>query len=152
MHRPTDEPDRDKIATRIGCPRAAVRWLVLIGVAVLLAIIPAQLPAQENGADPGSMDAPEMTTPLAVAIFASPNYGVAPLVVGFIPQIHDSSGAPIMSYKWNFGNGKVSTTPPQLTSVIYDRPGVYVTSLTISTADGRSATGFASVTVKAPGG
>src|SRR5579875_1700399 len=102
--------------------------------------------------------APPLMVPLAamllpaVALFPYPSYGTAPMTVGFVPEIHDPSGQEVVSYKWNFGDGNVATTPPLVTYNTYKTPGVYVASLTIETADGRSATGFASVTVKAPEG
>jgi PKD repeat protein len=98
------------------------------------------------------MATPEMMALPSVGMYAFPAYGPAPLTVGFIPQIHDPDGSEIIMYKWNFGDGHVATTPPLITYNIYTTPGTYVASLTITTADGRSATGFASVTVKAPGG
>ena len=67
-----------------------------------------------------------------------------------MPQIHDIGNSEVISYKWSFGNGQVAITPPLQTFATYKDPGVYVVSLTIVTADGRSATGFASITVKAP--
>ncbi len=99
---------------------------------------------------PTPMATPEMMMLPKVAIFAQPGYGTAPLTVGFIPQIHDLGNTDIVSYRWVFGNGQVATTPPLVTYTIYKTPGVYVASLTIVTADGRSATGFAGITVKAP--
>lgn len=122
--------------------------LAAVAVMVLLAGV-ARSQAQEE-ASPTPMSTPEAMMLPAVAIFPFPAYGTAPMTVGFIPQIHDPAGEEVVAYKWNFGDGHVATTPPLVTFNIYKNPGVYVASLTITTADGRSATGFASVTVKTP--
>ena len=131
------------------------RWplIAAIAAAILAAIAPARIAAQEEEM-PTPMATPEIEMMMLpkVALFAYPNYGMAPMTVGFIPQIHDLGNSDIVSYRWVFGNGQVATTPPLVTYAIYKDPGVYVASLTIVTADGRSATGFASVTVKASGG
>jgi len=86
--------------------------------------------------------------PLLVTLQAAPGYGTAPLLVGFLLNAVDPSGAPIVSYNWNFGDGHTSTLPPIMAFNTYAQPGNYVTRVTITTADGRSATGFAGVIVK----
>jgi len=129
-----------------------LRMVALWAVAVTIASVPARIAAQENEEAPTPMATPEAMLLPSVAIFPYPAYGTAPMTVGFIPEIHDPSGSEVVAYKWNFGDGHVSTMPPLVTYNVYTAPGVYVASLTITTADGRSATGFASVTVKAPGG
>ncbi len=125
--------------------------LTLWAAAAMVVLTPVALVAQEEEASPTPMATPDMMMLPAVGMFPNPSYGTAPLTVGFIPQIHDPSGAEIVSYKWNFGDGHVATMPPLITFNIYTTPGTYLASLTITTEDGRSATGFASVTVKAPG-
>ncbi len=127
---------------------ALVAWIA----ALIIALAPARLLAQEDEASPTPMATPEMMMLPSVGMFPYPAYGAAPLTVGFILQIHDPAGGEIVSYKWNFGDGHVATTPPLVTYNVYTTPGTYLASLTITTADGRSATGFASVTVKTPGG
>lgn len=129
-----------------------MRALALWAAAVVIALTPVSILAQEDEAEPTPMATPEMMMLPSVGMFPFPAYGSAPLTVGFIPQIHDLAGSEIVAYKWNFGDGHVATTPPLVTFNVYTTPGTYVASLTITTADGRSATGFASVTVKAPGG
>ncbi len=125
--------------------------LTLWAAAAMVVLTPVALVAQEEEASPTPMATPDMMMLPAVGMFPNPSYGPAPLTVGFIPQIHDPAGAEIVAYKWNFGDGHVATTPPLITFNIYTIPGTYLASLTITTEDGRSATGFASVTVKAPG-
>ncbi len=89
-----------------------------------------------------------MPEPLLVTVQALPGYGPAPLLAGFLLHALDPSGAEIVSFNWNFGDGHTSTAPPLLAYNRYTRPGNYVASVTITTADGRSATGFAGVIVK----
>ena len=139
---------------RDGGSRRSWTWPWIAAVAALVMVLaPARIPAQEDNPEgPTPMATPEMMMQPNVAIFPFPGYGTAPLVVGFIPQIHDIGNSEVVSYKWSFGNGQVATTPPLQTFATYKDPGVYVASLTIVTADGRSAVGFASVTVRAPGG
>jgi cytochrome c len=115
-------------------------------------LVAARTPAQEEEGEetPTPMGTPEVMAMPSVGLFPYPGYGTAPLTVGFIPEIHDPGQSEIVSYKWNFGDGHVATTPPLITYNTYTTAGTFLASLTITTADGRSATGFASVTVKAP--
>jgi hypothetical protein len=131
-----------------------VRISRFVACAIALAIIAAPrliARAQEMampGASPtanGPMSIPE---PLLVSVQAVPGYGSAPLLVGFMLHAVDPSGTQIVSFNWNFGDGHVSTAPPLMAFNNYSRPGSYVASVTITTADGRSATGFAGVIVK----
>jgi PKD domain len=136
-------------------PTSRLRWLMAAAVAVCAASIvlsgAAQIFAQEGEEEsPTPMATPESMTLPSVGIIPYPGYGTAPLTVGFVPEIHDPGGSEVVAYKWNFGDGHVATTPPLVTYNTYMVAGTYLASLTITTADGRSATGFASVTVKAP--
>lgn len=113
--------------------------------------------AQEQGAQgpggqgpaptPGAMVFPE---PPLVSLQALPSYGPAPLLVGFLLNAVDPADRGIASYKWNFGDGHFSTAPPLSAYNTYVKPGTYVVTCTVTTADGRSATGFAGVVVKQP--
>jgi len=94
-----------------------------------------------------TMSIPE---PLLVTVQAVPGYGSAPLLVGFLLNALDPSGAEIVSFNWNFGDGHLSTSPPTLAYNTYTQPGSYVATVTITTADGRSATGFTGIIVKPP--
>jgi hypothetical protein len=96
-------------------------------------------------ATPHQMMIPE---PLLVSLQAVPGYGSAPLLVGFLMNAVDPSGAQIISYNWNFGDGHTSTLPPVMAYNTYSQAGNYVTTVTITTVDGRSATGFAGIIVK----
>ncbi len=135
-----------------GASRRRGAWLrIAVAAAVfVLAMIPGLTPAQEEES-PTPMATPDMMMILpSVAIYPDPPRGPAPLVAGFVPEIHDPSNSEIVFYKWNFGDGHVATTPPLITYNTFANPGLYVVSLTIVTADGRSATGFTSVSVDAP--
>ncbi len=89
-----------------------------------------------------------MPEPLLVTMQALPGYGSAPLLVGFLLHATDPSGAEIVSFNWNFGDGHTSTAAPLQAFNRYAQAGNYVARVTITTADGRSATGFAGVIVK----
>ena len=89
-----------------------------------------------------------MPEPLLVTMQAVPGYGPAPLLVGFMIHATDPAGAQITSFKWNFGDGHTSVAPPLMAYNTYTASGNYVATVTITTADGRSATGFAGVIVK----
>ncbi|MHB8384680.1 MAG: PKD domain-containing protein [Candidatus Binataceae bacterium] len=82
-----------------------------------------------------------------ITLQALPGYGPAPLIVGFLVMSANPESAPLVSYRWSFGDGQVSTMPP---TVMYHRfaiPGTYTVTVTATTADGQNATGLAGVTV-----
>jgi hypothetical protein len=134
-----------------GSRRRGPRLRFALAAAVfLLAVLPGLTPAQEEEESPTPMATPDMMLLPSVAIYPDPPHGPAPLVAGFVPEVHDPSNSEIIFYKWNFGDGHFATTPPLITYNTYANPGVYVVSLTVVTVDGRSATGFTSVSVQAP--
>ena len=125
---------------------------ILLPLAALILVAGAPFAfAQEMqipGANPtrsGPMMIPE---PLLISLQAAPGYGPAPLLVGFLLNAVDPSGAEIVSYNWNFGDGHTSTAPPIMAFNTYSKPGNYVATVTVTTQDGRSATGFTGVIVK----
>ena len=62
-----------------------------------------------------------------------------------------TSADPIVSYKWNFGDGgTASTTAAATTSHVFDDPGDYVVTLTITDTKGRKSTTTNNITVAAP--
>jgi uncharacterized membrane protein len=105
--------------------------------------------AQENPSPRPTIAIPE---PLLVTMQAVPGYGPAPLLVGFLVNVVDPSGAEVVAYKWNFGDGHSATTNPTLTYNTYANAGNYVATVTVTTTDGRSATGFAGIIVKPAAG
>ena len=105
----------------------------------------------QNGAGPTATRTP-MTMPTIphVTLQPLPGYGPAPLTVGFMTSSSDPEGAPFQTFRWNFGDGAVSTLPPTALFHTYTKPGSYVVTVTATTTDGRQASGFAGVIVTPP--
>ena len=105
----------------------------------------------QNGAGPTATRTPMMLPTLPhIQLQPLPGYGPAPLTVGFMATGSDPEGAPFQTFRWNFGDGKVSTLPPTALFHTYARPGSYVVTLTATTSDGHQASGFAGVIVTPP--
>ncbi len=122
------------------------RAIALLVTVALCGVARAQMAGPD--ATPSARPTMSIPEPLLVTVQAAPGYGSAPLLVGFLLNAVDPSGAAIISYNWNFGDGHTSTLPPIMAYNTYAQPGNYVTRVTITTADGRSATGFAGIIVK----
>lgn len=126
-----------------------VAWLLIAVASIFIASgdggVSAQEMPEESPTPSGRMMIPE---PLLITLQAAPGYGPAPLLVGFLLNAIDPSGGEIVAYNWNFGDGHTSTEPPIMAYNTYSKPGTYVATVTITTADGRSATGFTGVIVK----
>jgi PKD domain len=91
--------------------------------------------------------------PITGSMMVSPPYGTAPLKVGFFVLASDPEDIGFLTYSWNFGDGTVSSLPPELYIFhTYANPGTYVCSLVIKTVDGRSKSFFQGVIVKDPTG
>ena len=105
----------------------------------------------QNAAGPAATRTP-MTMPTIphVTLQPLPGYGPAPLTVGFMASSSDPEGAPFQTFRWNFGDGAVSTLPPTALFHTYTKPGSYVVTVTATTTDGRQASGFAGVIVTPP--
>jgi PKD domain len=114
-----------------------------------------------NGTDPmaspslSSNDVPapipnlHIPQPVRGSMMVSPPYGSAPLRVGFFVLANDPEGLGFLTYSWNFGDGTVSSLPPELYIFhTYQKPGTYVCELTTTTLDGRKATLFQGVIVQ----
>jgi PKD repeat protein len=101
--------------------------------------------APSAGASP-SIEFPHVPRLMVQAI---PTYGSAPMVVGFLVTNTNPNSAPIVSYRWSFGDGQISTLPPTLFYHTYASPGSYVIEVTGTTADGLNSTGVAGVVVRA---
>jgi PKD domain len=96
---------------------------------------------------------PEMhiAQPVHGSMMVAPPYGTAPLRVGFFVLATDPEGLGFLTYSWNFGDGSVSSLPPELYIFhTYEAPGNYVCQVTLTTVDGRKSTFFQGVLVKAP--
>ena len=79
---------------------------------------------------------------------ATPSVGSAPLLVQLSSAGSSDLDGAISSYAWNFGNGTSSTNPNP--SAIYNTPGTYTVSLTVTDNDGASAVRSTTVTVNPP--
>jgi len=89
--------------------------------------------------------------PVRGSMIVTPPYGSAPLRVGFFVLANDPEGLGFLTYSWNFGDGTVSSLPPELyISHTYQRPGSYVCELTTTTVDGRKNSFFQGVIVEPP--
>lgn len=97
---------------------------------------------------PGRVDIPRIPQ---ITVAAVPGYGTAPMFVGFLVSSSDPE-AVFQTYRWNFGDGQVSTLPPTVLFHTYQNPGTYVVSLTATTSDGHQASGFTGVIVKSATG
>src|SRR6266853_1123567 len=147
--------------------RALVKAIVIAAIALALASRSSRIFAQDaDYGDPmsGSMrpnvpdatsdrPAPMQRVPLPEALTGSmmvtPPYGNAPLRVGFFVLADDPANIGFLTYQWNFGDGTVSSLPPELYIFhTYANPGSYLCSLVVKTVDGRSKTFFQGVIVK----
>ena len=128
------------------CKIAAVSAAIFIMIASTRTFVLAQ-----NGAGPTATRTP-MTMPTIphIRLQPLPGYGPAPLTVGFMTSSSDAEGAQFETFRWNFGDGQVSTLPPTALFHTYTRPGSYVVTLTATTSDGHQASGFAGVIVTPP--
>jgi len=112
----------------------------------------AAVPANPAAAMPGSPRARgpvDLPSPPLITMTAVPGYGPAPLSVGFFVNTVDPEGKGFVSYVWNFGDGRVSMDPPLTFFHTYKTPGTYVATVNATTADGRTATAYVGVTVRA---
>jgi hypothetical protein len=83
------------------------------------------------------------------SMMVSPPYATAPARVGFFVLANDPENVGFLTYQWNFGDGTVSSLPPELYIFhTYHNPGNYVCSLVVKTVDGRSKSFFQGVVVK----
>jgi hypothetical protein len=114
---------------------------------------PMRSPAPDQPADrPSPIPHIEVREPITGSMAVSPPYGNAPLKVGFFVLANDPENIGFLTYQWNFGDGTVSSLPPELYIFhTYANPGNYVCSLVVKTVDGRSKTFFQGVIVKATG-
>lgn len=92
--------------------------------------------------NPGELNPPDKdkdNSSLPPALLAdfiiNPPSGSAPLTV----SIENLSDGPVQAYNWNFGNGQTSTAANPI-PVIYNTPGSYTISLTVTSASGQSDT------------
>ena len=94
-----------------------------------------------------TVNRPPNQTPTA-NLSATPASGNAPLLVQLSSAGSSDSDGAISSYAWSFGNGATSTSPNP--SAVYNTPGTYSVSLTVTDNDGASSVKSTTVTVSPP--
>jgi hypothetical protein len=111
-----------------------------------------------NGSAPTDLSMPPPIPKLHIrqgitgSMLVAPPYGVAPLQVGFFVLADDPEGIGFLTYSWNFGDGTVSSLPPELYIFhTYQAPGNYVCTLVAKTIDGRQKTFIQGIIVRPPG-
>jgi len=112
-------------------------------------------PSMQSGAAEQDTDRPPpihrvpLREGISGSMMVTPPYGNAPLKVGFFVIANDPENIGFLTFQWNFGDGTVSSLPPELYIFhTYANPGNYLCSLVIKTVDGRSKTFFQGVIVK----
>jgi PKD repeat protein len=93
-----------------------------------------------------TVNRPPNQTPVG-NLTATPTSGSAPLLVQLSSNGSSDPDGAITSYAWNFGNGHTSTSPNP--SAVYDTPGAYTVSLTLTDNDGASSVKSTTVNVSA---
>jgi hypothetical protein len=165
------EEKKTQLFVRHWLRRAARCWLIIIVFGVTGPLFALRSDAQMgpeagselNGTGPMSSPTPstnEMPAPIQNlpvpqpvhgSMLVSPPYGNAPLRVGFFVLATDPEGLGFLTYSWNFGDGTVSSLPPELYIFhTYRNPGSYVCELTTTTVDGRKSSFFQGVIVEPP--
>jgi hypothetical protein len=123
-------------------------------LAILIAIanvVPGRARAQEPSINGAAQPTPVPdAAPLMLGIHPFPSYGPAPLTAGFILDAPLDVDDQIVSYLWNFGDGQVSTRPPNILFHTFKKPGSYIVTVSIATATGRTGTAMAGVIVAPP--
>jgi len=81
------------------------------------------------------------------SLIVVPVNGTAPLTVDFAVGVANPQGP--MTFQWKFGDGAASAMQSGAYMIhVYQHPGTYLCSLTMTTAQGRSATLFTTIIVK----
>jgi PKD repeat protein len=138
----------DRQASFVNCKYS----IVGASLAVFIVIASAQsfvLAQNEGGATPARTPMMLPTIP-HIQLQPLPGYGPAPLTVGFMASSSDPEAGTFETFRWNFGDGQVSTLPPTALFHTYTIPGSYVVTLTATTTDGHQASSFAGVIVTPP--
>jgi PKD repeat protein len=127
------------------------KYSIAVAIFLFASTMPALVRAQNNNGVPTATRTPMMIPTIPhVQLQPLPGYGPAPLTVGFFASSSDPQGAPFAMYRWNFGDGQVSTLPPIALFHTYTNPGSYVVTVTATTTDGHQASGFAGIIVTPP--
>jgi PKD domain len=112
---------------------------------------PMASPSPSSSDMPAPVQNMHIPQPVHGSMIVTPPYGNAPLRVGFFVLATDPEGLGFLTYSWNFGDGTVSSLPPELYIFhTYQQPGTYVCELTTTTVDGRKNSFFQGVIVEPP--
>jgi PKD repeat protein len=132
---------------KVSIAASSAAAFILIASPRTITVVLAQ---NEGGASPAATRSPMMLPKIPqLQLQPIPGYGPAPLTVGFLASSSDPE-APFETYRWNFGDGQVSTLPPIALFHTYKNPGSYVVSVTATTTEGHQASGFAGIIVTQP--
>jgi PKD repeat protein len=109
---------------------------------------------RSTGTDDPSMPSPmqkmHVREQITGSMMVAPPSGVAPMKVGFFVLANDPEDMGFLTYSWNFGDGTVSSLPPELYIFhTYQKPGTYTCTLVVTTVDGREQTFFQGIVVRA---
>jgi PKD repeat protein len=87
---------------------------------------------------------------MPASLMAQPQYGKSPLTVDFfVIEQGSPQTAASTTYAWNFGDGTMSSLPPQaFVAHVYQRPGTYFCSLIIMSTQSGAGTLLTSVLVR----
>lgn len=113
----------------------------------------ASMPPMQSAPDPNGNPSASATAAIQfpniprITLQVLPGYGAAPLLVGFYVMNANPDSAPLVSYRFSFGDGQISTEPPTVLYHSFTNPGTYTVTVTATTADGQNATAIAGVTV-----
>lgn len=84
---------------------------------------------------------------ITATLLAVPVNGRGPLTVDFYVGLANPHGS--LLYQWNFGDGAVSVMQAGVYMLhVYQHPGTYVCSLSLTSAQGLSTTVFTTITVQ----
>lgn len=105
--------------------------------------------------DPGTTMQPSLPSTAGIAtqlgitatLLAVPVYGRGPLTVDFYVGLANPHGS--LVYQWNFGDGAVSVMQASVYLLhVYQHPGTYLCSLSLTSAQGLTTTVFTRITVQ----
>jgi len=84
---------------------------------------------------------------ITATLLAVPVYGMGPLTVDFYVGLANPHGS--LLYQWNFGDGAVSVMQASVYMLhVYEHPGTYLCSLSMTSAQGLMTTVFTRITVQ----
>jgi hypothetical protein len=116
---------------------------------------PTQMGTTAAPNDPGTTMQPSLPSKSGIAtqlgitptLLAVPVYGMGPLTVDFYVGLANRQGS--LVYEWNFGDGAVSVMQAGVYMLhVYQHPGTYLCTLSLTSAQGLTTTVFTTITVQ----